>query len=443
MHRLFSRGRTAVPVLLTAVLAGSSAVLVAVPAGAGEAAGVRQSEADAGPTRQLDDAIARLEDLDRRRITVAYDDQPLLRIINELEVVHGVPITADWVSLDRFGVDERTTISLRAQDTPALAVLDQLAVLVGDEFERARIESFGGRILLTTDAIAGRVVVPAVYDVRDLLAAEALRRDPRGIAGGQAPAGDAADDVEGGEGDAAGDSADDDADDDAGEAAGEADADTGSMAPAEGDGNFRDPGPGERLLRLALEHAAPETWLRFGGNSARVTERDGVLLVSAPATTHRTLRTVLAALRQADPRGLVLDATIVRVPDGTWDQLDRRYDPSQSVFARRLIGDAGAVTQWRSRSSVALGDRMQVTELLADGHRVRLTLTPRLSAEDGTLRLTVALEYGGGGAADRAGSTASLETVVPIATVGGAASIGIPGDDGEGELVLVVLPRRY
>jgi hypothetical protein len=428
MPRSISRGRVAVPVacsvlLLAGVAAVAAVATIAAPAAATTTA-IRQSESDAGPARQLDDAIALLEELDRRRITVAYDDQPLLRIINELEVVHGVPLTADWTSLDRFGVDARTTITLRAEDTPVMAVLDQLAVLVGDDFERATIESFGGRILLTTDAIAARVLVPAVYDVRDLVAAEAARLDRRGLAGGAGPADDAAGDSE--------------------DPGNDADADAAADG-ADAAATLRDPGPGERLLRLALEHAAPETWLRFGGNSARVTERDGVLLVSAPATTHRTLRTVLAALRQADPRGMVLDATIVRVPAGTWDQLDRRYDPSQSAFARRLLGDAAAVAHWRSRSSVAMGERMQITEVLADGHRVRLSLAPRLSAEDGVVRLTVRLEYGtadvaGGGAAGPAGT---LETVVPIATVGGAASIGIPGDDGEGELVLVVLPRRY
>ena len=123
----------------------------------------------------LEEAIAMLEELDRRRITVAWDEQPLLRIINELEVVHGVPLSADWTSLEELGADPRSIITLRAEDQPALAVLQQLAVLTGDAFERARIEAWGGRVLLSTDAIAGRILAPAVYDVRDLLAAEMRR----------------------------------------------------------------------------------------------------------------------------------------------------------------------------------------------------------------------------------------------------------------------------
>ncbi len=365
----------------------------------------------------LEEAIAMLEELDRRRITVAWDEQPLLRIINELEVVHGVPLSADWTSLEELGADPRSIITLRAEDQPALAVLQQLAVLTGDAFERARIEAWGGRVLLSTDAIAGRILAPAVYDVRDLLAAEMRRVIEEPAAAFERS--------------------------DASDAADAADASGTPVTPHTGDAASPAPapapvvGPGERLLRMALEHAAPELWLRFGGDSARVTERDGVLLVTASATTHRLLRSVLASLRQADPRGLGVEAVLLRAPEGAWERLDRRYDPSEASFARRLMAEPGAAVLWRSRTAVAVGASLEVSEPL-EQQRVRLQLEPRISAEDGTLRITVALDWG----------DATLRTTVPLDSVGGAATLGVPGggagsEAAGGELVLVLLPRRY
>ncbi|MHC4810053.1 MAG: hypothetical protein ACYTEV_06775, partial [Planctomycetota bacterium] len=320
----------------------------------------------------------------------------------------------------------RSIITLRAVDQPALAVLQQLAVLSGDAFERARIEAWGGRVLLTTDAIAGRILAPAVYDVRDLVAAESRRAEVK--AAEESGLADPADPVDAADAsaDASADApADAPADADAEDPTAAADADAAPTIPV---------GPGERLLRVVLEHAAPELWLRFGGASARVTERDGVLLVTASATTHRLLRSVLASLRQADPRGLGVEAVLLRAPDGAWERLDRRYDPSEASFARRLMAEPGATVLWRSRGAVAVGRTLEISEPL-ESRTVRLRLEPQVAAEDGTLRIGVSLEWG----------EAGLRTTVPLDTVGGAVTLGVPGGGGGegGDLVLVVLPRRY
>jgi hypothetical protein len=70
-----------------------------------------------------------------------------------------------------------------------------------------------------------------------------------------------------------------------------------------------------------------------------------------------------------------------------------------------------------------------------ESRTVRLRLEPRVAAEDGTLRIGVQLDWG----------DASLRTTVPLDTVGGAATLGVPGGGAaeDGDLVLVVLPRRY
>ena len=77
----------------------TTATLAAAPAvPAGATARDRAGE-PAGP------AVALLDELAAQRITVDYRDQPLLRVANELDVVVGLPLSIDWASLDRLGVE--------------------------------------------------------------------------------------------------------------------------------------------------------------------------------------------------------------------------------------------------------------------------------------------------------------------------------------------------
>lgn len=398
--------RTAV-LLVAAVLGGA---VDSAPADSAGASSVRTPLASA--------AVGLLDELAERRVTLDYTQQPLLRITNELEVVHGIPISVDWDGLDALGVDERTEVSIRADEESALDVLARLAFLTGDDFDRAVIESFGGRILLTTAEMTARLQVAASYDVRDLLSAESRRATPDAVDSSAPAAGLEARDPDRPR---AGDEA-------------SAPADEGAAAGAGLDIDLTDRrtlGPAEQLMRRLVEHSDPEAWFNLGGDRARVTEQDGILTVTASARIHRVVRDLLSDLRALTPRGLGLDVSVISAPAGAYDALARRYDPATSAFARRLISSNGATVLWAARTAVTMGGRLTMSERIGDVPTT-LAVAPRWDAERGVL--VVAIEISRGESAP-----AKTSTEVSVALRGGAIILDLPGG-GDGAM-LVIRPR--
>ncbi|MFK7961675.1 MAG: hypothetical protein AB8G96_14255 [Phycisphaerales bacterium] len=419
---------------------------------------------DAAPPRMIDRALDLIDELDRTRISVDWVEQPLLRVVTELETVHGVPLTVDWESLRELRVQERTVVSVRADALPAFSVLQMLALQVGDEFDRAVIEPWADRMVLTTSEALPRIMMSDVYDVRDLLSPDeraggtsmATPGTP-GAPGTPGPDASApeqdGDDDRGARDPGADDARNGDADDanDAGERAPDrgplgrrnaAPSVLGAMpSPPEDFVERRANSPAEALLASMLEHVDPEGWARSGGMRGRITERDGILIISAPATTHRNLRRMLDTLRRTAPRGLNLQVVVLQVPPGTWDTIDRRYDPSTEIFARRLMDAAGVTRRWSQRSSVAIGDTCRIRDepgaAAVDQPTVGLEITPTFAVDTGTLTLAIDFSW-------RDGGLRTLNSRLPVPMLGGALSVSLPGAASpDGETVLVVLPDRY
>lgn len=412
------------------------------------AAATVEATADA-PPRMIDRSLELIDRLDATRISVEWIEQPLLRVVTELETVHGVPLTADWESLRELRVQERTVVSVRADDLSAFSVLQMLALQVGDDFDRAVVEPWADRMVLTTSEALPRIMMTDVYDVRDLI-------DP--ASGSTSTAGASSSGVSGasrtgerGIDEPARDERriDNDDDRDRNQDPGDDQPDPpgvlGALPTPPDDLPMRRLSPAESLLEAMLEHVDPEGWARSGGLRGRITERDGVLIISATASTHRNLRRMLDTLRRTDPRGLNLQITMLQVPAGVWDAVDRRYDPSTEIFARRLMAADGVVVRWTQRSAVALDAQCSIRDEPAGGPDaatpdapwVRLDLRPTFAAESGTLTMDLDLEW-------RDGGLRTIDTALPIPMLGGAISLALPGSaTAAGETVLVILPDRY
>ena len=67
-----------------------------------------------------------------------------------------------------------------------------------------------------------------------------------------------------------------------------------------------------------------------------MSERDGVLLVSATPTTHRRFRDALRRLRYAYPSAVVLEAAVVELDEAALKRIERRREPGSVAFAREL-----------------------------------------------------------------------------------------------------------
>ncbi len=333
---------------------------------------------DAG---QLQAATRLLDELDRVVLSVDYQDERLERIMADLDQRMPVELRADWPALKRIGVRGHERVSFRLSNASAATVLAGITLVLGDEFEHPIFEAHGGQIVLSTLAMTAAMQLVDVYDVRDLLAdgraVERLRAELRPPAPPEATP--------------------DRPPEDAPETGPRSEPDSGSAPQPEATEverlladvpSTRPLSPGEDLLRLISDHVDPEAWIQFGGSRAKISERNGVLMVTAPPTTHRRLREALRLLRLTIPSSISLDAAIVDLPAVRLTALGRRHERGTAALAEAILATAEATVRWRTVAVVSIGSVLEV-ESGWDGVVASLRLRPSFDRETGRLSLAV------------------------------------------------------
>jgi len=353
------------------------------------AAGVIVWTAVAGGTDdagQLQTAIRQLDELDWVVLSVDYQDEPLERIMADLDQRMPVELRADWPALKRIGVRGHERVSFRLSNASAATVLAGLTLVLGDEFEHPIFEAHGGQIVLSTLAMTAAMQLVDVYDVRDLLAdgraVERLRAElplpaPPELSPEASPERPA---------------------EDARQTGPQREPDSGSAPQTQEAGEVerllgdvpstRLLSPGEELLRLISDHVDPEAWIQFGGSRAKISERNGVLMVTAPPTTHRRLREALRLLRLTIPSSISLDAAIVDLPAVRLTALGRRHERGTAALAEAILAAAEATIRWRTVAVVSIGSVLEV-ESGWDDVVASLRLRPSFDVETGRLSLAV------------------------------------------------------
>ena len=353
------------------------------------AAGVIVWTAVAGGTDdagQLQTAIRQLDELDWVVLSVDYQDEPLERIMADLDQRMPVELRADWPALKRIGVRGHERVSFRLSNASAATVLTGLTLVLGDEFEHPIFEAHGGQIVLSTLVMTAAMQLVDVYDVRDLLAdgraVERLRAElplpaPPELPPEASPERPA---------------------EDARETGPQREPDSGSAPQTQEAGEVerllgdvpstRHLSPGEELLRLISDHVDPEAWIQFGGSRAKISERNGVLMVTAPPTTHRRLREALRLLRLTIPSSISLDAAIVDLPAVRLTALGRRHERGTAALAEAILATAEATIRWRTVAVVSIGSVLEV-ESGWDDVVASLRLRPSFDVETGRLSLAV------------------------------------------------------
>ncbi|NNM27034.1 MAG: hypothetical protein HKO59_13795, partial [Phycisphaerales bacterium] len=248
----------------------------------------------------LERAMALLATLDEVKISIDAQKATLEEVLPRLDAAHAAPIRADWRALDGIAVSRDDLVDLQLDNVSLATALAALVLQLGDAYDHPQIETHEGMIILTTDEAAAGMRLAEVYDVRDLLRDDtALARLRAATPPIDPPASiPAPDDPAEGDGDD-GDGGDDES--------------AGTPPPV------RVLTPGERLMTLIADNVDPEAWLEFGGTRASITEHNGLLMVSAPATTHRRFHDVLRRLRRARPTGVTFTAAVVEVVRGDLD----------------------------------------------------------------------------------------------------------------------------
>lgn len=376
----------------------------------------------------LETALAVLDVVETKSISVDYQQEPLAFIIDDLGERVGVPIRGDWSSLERLGIAPETRVSLRFASTRAATVLASLTLSLGDELERPVLESHAGQMMLTRVAALGVMRLTTVYDVRDLLADDALvkrlRAESPPIEPDSKETDTAADEPSRDQPQIPHDVPDD-------------------RPPGVPDMPVLDPDttaikpltPAEKLLLLITDHVDPEAWMNFGGNRALISETNGVLVVSATPTTHRKIRDALRLLRAAQTTAITVDAVVIDLPRANWDALERRFGRDASALASSLLTDKEAVVLWRGTEPVAEGRTLEVESAGSDT-TIQLVIEPTADRTTGTLnvRCEAATTHG----KDRR----SVATTLRLASDARAAAFELPAATPGTTMRFVVLTIR-
>lgn len=358
----------------------------------------------------LERALALFDLLDATTISVDYRNQPLQDVIDDLNANLPVPVRADWESLERLQIDAEQPVTLRIDRGSASSALAGLMVVLGDEFSRPVYEAHADQIIITTAHGTAPMRLTAVYDVRDLLANTALvqqLREQRPMAEIE-PEHQTEPTNESSIDDAANDEVNDPeppSDDASPMEEPTPPSDVPATAPGSNTPFLRLPigdalplphfddlaptasSPGEELLLLIFEHVDPEAWFDLGGDRAKATEIDGVLMVTAPPSTHRRLRDAIERLRLANPANLAFDAAIVELPQEVFEQLSRQRGEG-GALAAAIRREPQATTLWQTSNPVALGNSLQITSV-SGLVEIALSLQPEFDQTAGLIRITV------------------------------------------------------
>lgn len=400
----------------------------------------QSSRADAGgdPGDELDRAIEILERLDRVTASVNYLDEPLADVIEDLNWKIDVPLSADWEALIPLGVDRDSEITLRLEDAPLSTVLAAVTLKLGDGFDRPCVEVFkSGMLVLTAEEATADMQVTDVYDVRDLLTddravAELRRTAPSGRAA------DPADETSSESAGASGDGAND------GPAAGAAPG-SGWRLPERPDeaapsrerlGAKAQRSSAEELMSLIAEHVDPEAWIGFGGTRASITDRGGVVMVTAAPTLHRAFRAALSRLRRVYAPNVAIEAAVVEIPREIYARLTRRHERSSAALGRSIVASRETRTIWRAASGITM-ERPLAFESRDDAGEVSVDLTAHLDRAAGLLLVDVEARSHDETRHD------TVKTTVTIPYRQGGATVEFPGRGTTANVrLLLLIPVR-
>lgn len=365
------------------------------------------------PARAGDDLVLSMEILDRLdALPAAVDvsDERLDAVLAAWSAQWSVPVLGDWDALAGIGIRPRDPVTFAIRDASASSALAGLSMALAKDFARPRFDVSEGRVVLTTIDGLGAMQVTDVYDVRGLLESDAVlerlqRRRPV----------------------------------DPGRPEEEADApptnEPGLLPPMEPiDPASVAPRPrATELVDLIVEHVDPDLWVMFGGVAARVSERDGVLMISAPASTHRKIRQALRRLQATMPRNVTFDLAVIEVAGPVMEQLRRRHDANSDTLVRAALRHDDTIARWRTSAVVAIGRRLEVHTTKPDVD-VALHVLPTFDASLGLLSLEIRLD------AALSGTSTEMLTAVDLTMPYGGVLLDLGAAGRASGLYLAVLP---
>ena len=375
---------------------------------------------------ELDRCVELWERLDREVLTADYEAQPLEEVVEELSRQLAVPLRVDWEALDELALHGGSMATLRVEFAHATSALRALAQSLGKSHRRPLVEPFGDQIVLTSPAGAAAMRLTACYDIRDLLGDAVAIGQLKGHHEADKPPQNADQPPGDGSGHATERELPPPDDDDERR---ELDDIVDDAAPP------RPLTPGEKFAWLLTDHVDPDAWIEFGGNRASISERNGVLIISAPPSTHIRVRDALRRLRGVNGTSILLDAAIVDLPLDAFQLIARAHPSGSAAMAQAVLHGADARVLWRTTSVLAPGSPMSIE---SESEEIAVTLDLDASLDESGTNLLLNAQASSIHGADRR----SVKTTATFIEKRGGAIIQLPAaTTGQTVRMLVLLVR--
>ncbi len=389
---------------------------------------------------ELERAIDLFDKAEAITISADYVDESLEDVIEDLNAQTPIQLRADWRALESLGAWRTDDVTLQIGEGSLSMVLAGLTLQFGDEFERPVIEAWADQMILTTQEATVAMRMTDVYDVRDLLADGSALAELRAESVNTDPPIESSSDAEPATESLPVEIMNQEADDDDGPD--EQQAPPRGLAVPDLEELLRDTPtreratPGEELMIFIADHVDADAWTQLGGTRAEISERNGVLFVTASANTHRKFRDALRRLRRTIPAAIALEAAIVELPRQQLDGLTRRYDLTSQALARAVLLSSDCKVYWSTSTTVVM-DRELSIESESNGVEVTLDLTPHFEKENGALSLEVRVT------SSHEDDRRSVRTTMAMPFRGGGAITELPASSrSERARLVILIPRR-
>jgi len=266
--------------------------------------------------------------------SVEFDNNSLAQVVQFLQTVTSVNIQPDWKNLSFIGVEPDDRVTMAMRDVPVHTVLDHvLGQLGGDNISTPRYAIQDGLVVISSEEAIRQHVVTLVYDIRDLLFEVPYFDD--------APLNDLEDVLNKGANRAA-------ANMNAGAFSSnpyratdpEADRPFGGASEF-----FRDPAEDpeksrealvDQLINLVQNNIDPDGWADFGGDTGRLSEYNGNLVITQTPRNHQNIQGLLSQLREIRALQINIETRFLTV-DMNWFEkigfdLDLFFNTNDTAF---------------------------------------------------------------------------------------------------------------
>jgi len=298
-------------------------------------AGYFETDANRRVAAALDDGVIH---------NVTFENNTVEQVLAYMEQVTDQNIVADWKSLEFIGVYPDNRVNLSLKNVPPRILLERVLDQLGEQTDRPEFAIQDGLLVISTDDAIRQHVFTKVYDISDLLFEvpyfdnaptmdldEALR-GPGGAA--SAAMSGAVRNSLGGSGL-------------------QASADAQGSYRGDSPGIFNDGGPDpdrptrkqkvEEIIQVIQGNVDPEGWMSLGGDTGRLEELGGNLIITQTPRNHRSIEGLLSQLREIRAIQINIESRFLTV-DMNWFEkigfdLDLFFNTNNTMFQQARAVD--------------------------------------------------------------------------------------------------------